>query len=188
MGDLGKAHRLLSPRVAYLIGSRGADGQGNLIPVSNVTSISTDPQQVVVAVLKRWATHENLRHAEGFNLSVPSVEQAQGVWKLGARYSRFSFPSAEAKLHDCGLDISEAAGYGPVLRGGLGWMACRILQHVDSGGNHGVFVAQVERVEFDESYFSPDGSLARQPDPLMQVTGNVFTTSGQSFALDYGAP
>jgi flavin reductase (DIM6/NTAB) family NADH-FMN oxidoreductase RutF len=65
VSDLRKAHRLLAPRIAYLIGTRAADGTRNLIPVSNVTSISTDPQQLAVAVYKQWETHRTLLAADG---------------------------------------------------------------------------------------------------------------------------
>jgi flavin reductase (DIM6/NTAB) family NADH-FMN oxidoreductase RutF len=77
--DLRKAHRLLSPRIAYLIGTRSRQGVANLIPVSNVTSISTEPQQIAIAVYKKWETHRTLLEAAGFTLSVPHIDQLDGV-------------------------------------------------------------------------------------------------------------
>jgi len=84
-----KAHRLLAPRIAYLIGTRDRDGTYNVIPVSNVTSVSTDPQHLPLAVHKQWRTYETLLSTEGFTLSVPLIGHLQGAWKLGARYSRY---------------------------------------------------------------------------------------------------
>jgi flavin reductase (DIM6/NTAB) family NADH-FMN oxidoreductase RutF len=101
-GPLDKAHRLLAPRIAYLIGTRSPGGDPNLIPVSNVTSISTDPEQVLIAVHHRWATCDNLCEAQGFTLSVPDSSQLEGVWRLGARYSGYRVASRAEKQATCG--------------------------------------------------------------------------------------
>ena len=77
---------------AYLVGTRSPDGEANLIPVSNVTSISTDPQLIVIAIYRAWKTYDNLQTTDAFTVSVPTAEQQNGVWKLGARYSRYDFP------------------------------------------------------------------------------------------------
>lgn len=63
-GSVAKAHRLLAPRIAYLIGTRDHGGTPNVIPVSNVTSVSTDPQHVLLAVYKQWRTYETLLNAK----------------------------------------------------------------------------------------------------------------------------
>ncbi|MEU1551040.1 hypothetical protein [Nocardia sp. NPDC005745] len=55
---MSHAHRLLAPRIAYLVGTTDTAGVANLIPVSNLTSVSTQPQQIAVAVVKEWLTHE----------------------------------------------------------------------------------------------------------------------------------
>ncbi|GGJ75310.1 hypothetical protein GCM10010123_01640 [Pilimelia anulata] len=186
-GDLGRAHRLLSPRVAYLIGSRSPSGEANLIPVSNVTSVSTDPQMIIVAVHRDFRTCGNLASADGFTLSVPRADQLEGVWRLGARYSRYEFPDRATKLAACGLPIAEdVSAYGPVLRNGLGWMTCRRTQRLDTGGDHGVYLAAVEEVAFNSADFDPDGVPRETAQPIMQVSGNVFATAGDRRTIPYG--
>jgi flavin reductase (DIM6/NTAB) family NADH-FMN oxidoreductase RutF len=91
MSALDKAHRLLAPRIAYLVGTRASDNSPNLIPLSNLTSISTRPQHLALAVCKQWETHKNLHNADGFTVSVPHIGQLEGVWKLGARYSGYPY-------------------------------------------------------------------------------------------------
>ena len=185
-GDIAKAHRLLSPRVAYLIGTYSPSGEPNLIPVSNVTSISTDPQLIVIAVLKRWRTYENLRSAQGFTLSVPAIEQLDGVWKLGARYSGYDFSDRRTKLAECGLTLDlDVSRYGPVLTDGLGSLACQITDHVEMIGDHGVIVGQVEQATFNEAYFDADRVPLSGAHPVMQITGNRFTTTGPAVTIPY---
>jgi flavin reductase (DIM6/NTAB) family NADH-FMN oxidoreductase RutF len=188
-GSVTKAHRLLAPRIAYLIGTRGRDGEANLIPISNVTSISTDPQLIVVAVFKEWQTYTNLLEVAGFTLSVPTIDDQDGVWKLGARYSRYDYPDRQTKLHACGLALTDGAElYGPILADGLGWLSCRIVARPDFGGDHGVFIGEVEHVEFSVDHFQDDGTPVSDLYPLMQVTGNRFTTSGTTSTVPYGRP
>src|SRR3954471_9240532 len=99
--ELAYAHRLLAPRVAYLVGSYSEEGEPNLIPVSNVTSLSTEPQCLIVAIFEEWQTCKNLATSEGFTLCVPRSTQAEAVWKLGARYSGFRVDSRRDKLQRC---------------------------------------------------------------------------------------
>jgi flavin reductase (DIM6/NTAB) family NADH-FMN oxidoreductase RutF len=186
-GSVTKAHRLLAPRIAYLIGTRSRDGEPNLIPVSNVTSISTDPQLIVVAVFRDWQTYVNLRYATGFTLSVPAIDHQEGVWRLGARYSRYDYPDSRTKLHTCGLSLDDDPNLdGPVLADGLGWFSCRIIARPDFGGDHGVFVAEVMQVQFSSDHFRDDGTPVGDLHPLMQVTGNRFTTGGTTSTSQYG--
>lgn len=187
LGPVDKAHRLLAPRLAYLIGSRSPAGETNLIPVSNATSASTAPQQIVLSILKEWQTYENLLHADGFTLSVPADHHKEGVWKLGARYSGFDYPSRTAKLQACGLRLlHDASPFGPVLADGYGWMSCSVKQRLDFGGDHGLFLGEVESVHFSASTFSEDGTPIIALRPAMQITGNQFTTTADATVLPFG--
>jgi flavin reductase (DIM6/NTAB) family NADH-FMN oxidoreductase RutF len=187
LGSVTKAHRLLAPRIAYLIGTRSREGEPDLIPVSNVTSISTEPQLVVVAVFRDWQTCTNLHEAAGFALSVPTIDHQDGVWKLGARYSRYDYPDRRAKLRACGLALIDDPDLdGPVLADGLGWMSCRIVARPDFGGDHGVFIGEITQVEFSSGDFRDDGAPIGDLHPLMQVTGNRFTTGGATSTSPYG--
>ena len=186
-GNLTKAHRLLAPRIAYLVGTRSPQGEPNLIPVSNITSISTDPQLIVVAVYRDWQTYDNLQAAEGFTLSVPTDDHREGVWKLGARYSRYSFPDRRTKLAESGLSIDQNPDlHGPVLADGIGWLSCRITARPDFGGDHGVFIGEIVHAEFNDDYLSDDGTTTDDLRPLMQITGNTFTTAGQASTIPFG--
>ncbi|NKY24746.1 flavin reductase family protein [Nocardia gamkensis] len=175
------AHRLLAPRIAYLIGTRSRNGTANLIPVSNLTSVSTDPQQIAIAVYKQWATYENLHSAAGFSVTVPTIEQLDGVWKLGARYSKYPASEPAEKLSCSGLEIDDGlSGYGPVVPAGLGWLSCHTIARLDLGGDHGIVIGQVETVRFNPRHLNSDGTPKGATRPLMQQTGNLFTTAADA--------
>jgi flavin reductase (DIM6/NTAB) family NADH-FMN oxidoreductase RutF len=179
------AHRLLAPRVAYLVGSRNSDGVDNLIPVSNVTSISTDPQQVVIAIHKNWWTYRTLSSSAGFTISVPTFDHLKAVWRLGARYSRFPATDPAQKMAASGIvSNSQLSTYGPVLADGIGWMECEIIATIDQGGNHGVFVGAVTRAELGREFFLEDGTPIDLT-PLMQVSGNLFAKPGLTTRVAY---
>ena len=177
------AHRLLAPRIAYLIGTKDENGVANLIPVSNLTSVSTKPQQVAIAVLKQWRTYENLLTADGFTVSVPTIDQLGSVWRLGARYSRYPVVDPAEKLATCGLELDrDASRYGPVVPSGIGSLSCRVVARIDLNGDHGITVGEVERVWFNSADLDADGKPKSAVHPLMQQTGNLFTTSAEATA------
>jgi flavin reductase (DIM6/NTAB) family NADH-FMN oxidoreductase RutF len=181
------AHRLLAPRTVYLIGTRSADGESNLIPISNVTSVSIDPQLVVVAVSKKWQTHQNLQARAGFTLSVPSVGHHDGVWRLGNRYSGHKFTTRTSKLSASGLNITDDPDLpGPILSDGHGWACCTVQARPDLAGDHGIFIADITRFQPNLQYLHHDGTPVNELRPLQQITGNHFTTTGTSFTLPYG--
>jgi flavin reductase (DIM6/NTAB) family NADH-FMN oxidoreductase RutF len=187
VGSLPKAHRLFAPRIAYLVGTRSPDGEPNLIPVSNVTSISTDPQLIVVAVYRAWKTYDNLQTTDAFTVSVPTADQQDGVWKLGARYSRYDFPDRATKLTESGLALDHRPDLpGPVLTDGIGWLSCRITARPDVGGDHGVYIGEITHVEFNDDHLTTDGTPTHDPRPLMQITGNRFTAPGPAFTIPFG--
>jgi flavin reductase (DIM6/NTAB) family NADH-FMN oxidoreductase RutF len=170
-------HRLLAPRIAYVVGSRGGTGP-NMAPISNLTSISWDPQLLVVAVFKEWRTYQNLLKGPGFTVSVPPRHLNDAVWRLGDKYSGFEPHPGRSKLDECGTPIDHtASSFGPVLADGVGWLECRIVQVVDVHGDHGVFVGGVVRAFFNESYMTEDGYYVKNSQPVMQLVGNTFATS-----------
>lgn len=186
MSALDKAHRLLTPRIAYLIGTRASDNSPNLIPVSNLTSISTQPQQIALAVYKQWETHMNLGNTDGFTVSVPHIHQLEGVWKLGAKYSHYLYTDNAEKIAASGLAVDcDTSLYGPVLTDGMGWAVCQVVAKLDFDGDHGLFVGQIEHVYFNPTYLNPDGTPRGDAHPVMQITGNTFTTSAGTHTIPY---
>jgi flavin reductase (DIM6/NTAB) family NADH-FMN oxidoreductase RutF len=185
--DLRYAHRLLGPWVVYLVGTRSVTGEPNLHPVSNATSVSIRPQLIMIAVSKKWRTHENLQVTDGFTLSVPTVAHGEGVWRLGARYSGHRFADRAVKMAASGLAITDDAALpGPVLADGPGWLSCQVIARPDLPGDHGVAVGEVTQGHFNPGFLNRNGEPVDGLHPLMQITGNCFTSAGSSFTIPYG--
>jgi flavin reductase (DIM6/NTAB) family NADH-FMN oxidoreductase RutF len=182
--DPSVGHRLLAPRIAYVIGTTGAKGP-DLAPVSNLTSVSRSPQVIVIAVYKEWQTYANLREGSGFTVSVPHVGQNDAVWKLGEKYSHFVPPAGRTKLEECGNPILTQLASGPVMADAIGWLECHIVGTSDIESDHGIFFGGVVRSFFNERFLTEDGQYIADSRPVMQLVGNVFATSGESWTNEY---
>lgn len=181
-----KAHRLLAPRIAYLIGTRDRDGTPNVVPVSNVTSASIHPQHLLLAVYKQWRTYETLLNTDGFTLSIPLISHLQGVWKLGARYSYYPAKNPQEKLAASGLSFDyDISSYGPILTDGARWITCQTIQLADFCGDQGIVVGQAQRAWYNPGFLDLEGVPHTQANPLMQITGNRFTTTAQLHQVPY---
>lgn len=182
----GSRHRLLAPRVAFVIGSNGPGGP-NAAPISNVMQLSWTPAYVAVAVWHEWTTNANLRVAQGFTISVPTVQQCEVVWRLGHRYSGFRFSDSQLKIDAAGgewdLNFSQ---HGPVLHGSVGWLECEIVDRQEvAAADHTLFVGQITKAAGDAAVVDSDGQYKRNPNVIAQVTGNVFSSSGELFELPW---
>jgi flavin reductase (DIM6/NTAB) family NADH-FMN oxidoreductase RutF len=155
-------HRMLAPRIAYLIGTNGVNGP-NVTPISNVTQVSARPQVFAIAVYRQWESYKNLQNVAGFSLSVPRIEHADVVWRLGNKFSGFVVPRGENKLSASGGDFDfDASRYGPVLSDATGWCECEILREIeDFGGDHGVFLGRVTHGAFNPEYMRPNGTYMK---------------------------
>jgi flavin reductase (DIM6/NTAB) family NADH-FMN oxidoreductase RutF len=117
---------------------------------------------------------------------VPHIDQLDGVWKLGAKYSRYVYSSNEDKIAKSGLAVDDTASdLGPVLAEGIGWLTLRTLGNLDLGGDHTLFIGQVEQVSFNKKYLSSAGTPHGDVHPVMQVTGNIFLTAAKLRTIPY---
>jgi flavin reductase (DIM6/NTAB) family NADH-FMN oxidoreductase RutF len=115
------------------------NGQVHGMTANAFTSVSLDPQLVLVCVNHKAQTHAHLSARKRFGINVLSEEQraiseyfadpdrdVEGVETAGARFDR--------TLHGT-----------PVLHGALAYLECRLLDARDAG-DHTIFIAEVEDV------------------------------------------
>ena len=184
--DLSAAHRVLAPRLVLLVGTQSSAGVGNCIPVSNVTSVSTAPEAVAVAVYHEWQTAQNLLAASGFTMSLPSASQLPLLWQLGAKYSGYANVAKSAKMEEFHEQLDWGfSSYGPVLIGAIAWFECVIERRVTDLGDHYLVIGVVTRVVADPEVYDPLGDSPHVPEPVMQWTRNHFTTPGPLLDLDF---
>lgn len=180
-----KIHRILAPRLVVLIGTTSKDGRKNIIPINNITSISTDPGMVLIAVYKEWITAGNLAQAEGFTISVPSREQLELVWKLGQKYSGYKSGQGKMEEFKDSLDLNFSE-YGPVLKDCLGWIECKIIDLTkDVGGNHLMVVGRYSKAAVNPKHYNAEISPIGNPKPFMQWERNNFAEASDIFSIDY---
>ena len=75
---------------------------------------------------------------------MPHIDQLEGVWKLGAKYSHYPYVNNTDKIVASGLCVDhDTSPYGPVVTGGMGWAICQTVAKLDFGGDHGLFVAKL---------------------------------------------
>jgi flavin reductase (DIM6/NTAB) family NADH-FMN oxidoreductase RutF len=178
-------HRLMAPRLVFLVGTTAEDGTQNIIPITNVTSVSVDPCQVLVAVYKEWQTCTNLKAAQGFTLSLATKDQLELVWKLGAKYSGYRSDQPKIIEFKDKLDM-EFSPYGPVLKDALSWMECKIVSRPDSSqGDHLMVVGECKRAMVNDQYSTPEGMPIGNPKPLMQWERNQFSAAEDIFSIEY---
>lgn len=180
-----KIHRILAPRLVVLIGTVNQEGRKNIIPINNITSTSTEPSQVIIAVYKPWITAENLKKAKAFTVSVPHRGQLELVWKLGQKYSGYN--SGKDKIDEfkdnLDLDFSE---HGPVLKDALGWVEYKIVDlPKDTGGNHLMVIGQYSKAKVNPKYYNEEISPKGNPKPFMQWERNIFAEASDIFSIDY---
>lgn len=178
-------HRLLAPRIAYMIGTTGSRGP-NLIPVSNLTSVSRSPQLLVISIYKEWDTYHNLINAKGFTVSVPTTDHIDAVWKLATKYSGFTPPEGQNKFDVCGATIDMVASeFGPIFGDAIGWLECRIIKEAEIESDHGIFFGEVTKAFFDPDFLTPQGRYKQNSRPVMQVVKNSFSTSADHWEIPY---
>jgi flavin reductase (DIM6/NTAB) family NADH-FMN oxidoreductase RutF len=180
-----KIHRLLAPRLIAMIGTVSENGRKNIIPINNITSISTDPGMVLIAVHHPWITADNLKSARGFTISVPSEEQLELVWKLAPKYSGYESEIDKIEEFKTYLD-TEFSEFGPVLKNALCWIECEVAGRPnEAGGNHILVIGKYNKAAADGRYFDADLNPVDNPKPVMQWAGNRFSSASDIVQIPY---
>ncbi|GGJ09933.1 flavin reductase [Alicyclobacillus cellulosilyticus] len=115
-------------------------GQKAGLTVSAFSSLSLEPPYILVCIDKSSSSCAVLRSAGAFAVNILASDQAH----LSQHFaSRLEDKFAQVDYHP-GL-----AGI-PVLHGTLASLECRLVQELD-GGDHFIYIGQVERTFVDES-------------------------------------
>lgn len=101
-----------------------------------VVSVSLEPLLVLVSVERRTVMAEQVTAAGGFALSILAAEQQA----LSDRFADPDRPMGSAQFE--GVDVFEAVTGAPVVRGGLGWLDCRVWD-IHDGGDHLLVLGEV---------------------------------------------
>jgi flavin reductase (DIM6/NTAB) family NADH-FMN oxidoreductase RutF len=111
------------------------------ITASSLTSVSLEPPRVLICVAKRLNTHGVIERSRIFAVNILAVEQL--AWGM-----RFAGLIHELEDRFAGIDWTTAVTGSPILPGVLAWLDCR-LAHAYDGGDHTIFVGEVEEARVD---------------------------------------
>ena len=128
------------------------DGEVHGMTANAFTSVSLDPELVLVCVEHRARTHAHLHARKRFGVNVLRNDQ-QAISEYYAR-------ATETHQHaeDAGASFDRTAQGTPVLHGALAYLECR-LHSTQQAGDHTIFIAEVEDV------------VVREGEPLLFFRG-----------------
>jgi flavin reductase (DIM6/NTAB) family NADH-FMN oxidoreductase RutF len=136
------------------------EGEVHGMTANAFTSVSLDPQLVLVCVDLRTRTHTHLHAKKRFGVNVLAANQ-QRISEYYASPSR-DHDKAES-LADARFDRTQHGT--PVLHGALAYLECR-LHTTQDAGDHTIFIAEVEDV------------VVRQGEPLLYFRGQYRSMEG----------
>lgn len=112
------------------------------ITVNSFTSVSLDPPLILICIKKNGLSHSTLCESKNFMINILSVEQKE-------LSDRFANPAMDSETRFKGLKFRISKNGLPVLAGNLGHLECRVVNQFE-GGDHTIFIGQVEKGEFSE--------------------------------------
>jgi flavin reductase (DIM6/NTAB) family NADH-FMN oxidoreductase RutF len=117
------------------------DGQQYGMTVNSFTSISLDPPLVSLALRKLTHTHELVEKSGEFAVTILAAEQKE-------LSDRFAGKHPEIKDRFAGVAVEVLAIRAPLIKGGLAFFNCRVLNSIAVGENT-LFVAEVIAAQGD---------------------------------------
>jgi flavin reductase (DIM6/NTAB) family NADH-FMN oxidoreductase RutF len=122
------------PAPIAVVTTRDDDEQYGLT-VGSLVSLSLEPPLVGVSIGKESSSHEPIRRAQGFAVSLLSEAQEHEA----RHFARSGVPHAFL-WHGAAV---RAGTRGPLVEGALAWLECR-TQAAHDVGDHTLFVGEVE--------------------------------------------
>ena len=120
----------------YAIGSK-SDDDVNLMVVNWLTQSSFTPRQVTFALSKTAHTHQVIANGGVFSVNIFNKADAEIIQ---------NFTKSREKNPDKVTDANYSAGAEtgcPIVDGAAAWLECRVVNTVDSGGDHDLIVGEV---------------------------------------------
>ena len=114
------------------------DGQRFGLTVGSLVSLSLEPPLVGISIGKDSSSHEPIRLAGGWTVSLLSGTQRA----VAQHFARSGIPPVALWS---GVDVRDGER-GPLLEDALGWLECRTISEHEAG-DHTIFVGAVESVE-----------------------------------------
>jgi len=112
------------------------------LTVSAFTSVSLEPPLILICIKKDGSTHTYVAGTDAFVVNILSADQKD----LAQRFANSDLDSHE-RFENLSYRLSHDSI--PILDDSLGYLECHIVSQFE-GGDHTIFLAQVENAEIDE--------------------------------------
>ena len=144
------------PSGVFVVTARDADDRRAGMLGSFLQQAAFDPPAVALAIGKDRDIRDVILRTRRLAVSV----LGEGDHHLMRRFCRA--PAPDEDVFD-GLDVFDAPSGVPVLAEALAWLDCEVVQSVDFGADHELFVTRVTA-----------GELLREGKPFTHLRGNGF--------------
>jgi len=114
------------------------EGERFGLTVGSLVSLSLAPPLVGISIGKESSSHEPIRRARGWAVSLISGKQAS----VAQHFARSGIPPVALWN---GVDVRDGKR-GPLVEGALGWLECRTVSEHEAG-DHTILIGAVESVE-----------------------------------------
>jgi flavin reductase (DIM6/NTAB) family NADH-FMN oxidoreductase RutF len=111
--------------------------------VNSFTSISLDPAWITISLQQATRTHELVLASRLFGVTILSTDQQALSERFAGKAAAGTFAHpADPDDRFAGLEIATLVTGAPLIKGGLAWLDCRLLQSISAGANT-LFIAEV---------------------------------------------
>jgi flavin reductase (DIM6/NTAB) family NADH-FMN oxidoreductase RutF len=117
------------------------DGERFGLTVGSLVSLSLEPELVGISIGKDSSSHEPIRQAGGWAVSLLSGSQSE----VAQHFARSGIPPLALWI---GVNVRDGSR-GPLVVGALGWLECRTVSEHEAG-DHTIFVGEVESIELGD--------------------------------------
>jgi flavin reductase (DIM6/NTAB) family NADH-FMN oxidoreductase RutF len=114
------------------------EGERFGLTVGSLVSLSLNPPLVGISIGKDSSSHEPIRRAGGWAVSLLAGSQID----VAQHFARSGIPPVALWV---GVDVRDGPR-GPLVHGALGWLECRTVSEHEAG-DHTVFIGEVESIE-----------------------------------------
>jgi len=182
--DLKFAHRLICPRVVYIITTISKNGVVNAGSFTNLTSVSSNPQRLVFSTVERNDTFKNIRQTREFVVNIPSVSLLEKVWICGDKYAKMPIPSHISELTVVNFTpISSEKVKPPRIKECFGHLECKVVW-IRNVGDHFLILGEVVAASCNEGTFDRQFiPRVEKTKPLLQISGPYFTSPSRKIEV-----
>src|SRR3990167_288500 len=182
---LSKAHKIISPRIAYIVTTIDPKSRVNAAVFSNLTSVSTQPERLVLGVYKSWDTIKNIKETREFVVNVPSKQLIDKVLICGDKYAGNPIPTGINELSIAGLtEISSEKVKPPRIKECYGHLECKVVWIKDVG-DHYLVLSDIIAASFTQGIFNQNYAQdIKVSQPLMEISNGFFTFPEKTIKVD----